>query len=137
MSFKWEDHPMKANYKLAIALLAGAGIGALATQGLRAQAKPVAYVIAEIDVTNPDAYAKDYAPLAQKALRDGGAKYLALAGKTTALDGPPPKSRVTLSSYENIGKAQAAFNSPAYREARKIGDKYAKFRIFAVEGAPQ
>ncbi len=46
---------MKANYKLAIALLAGAAIGALAMQGLHAQAKPTAYVIAEIDVMNPEA----------------------------------------------------------------------------------
>ncbi len=27
-----------------------------------------------------------------------------------------------------------AYNSPDYKEARKIGDKYATFRIYAVEG---
>jgi uncharacterized protein (DUF1330 family) len=128
---------MQANHKLIIALLAGVAVGALAMQGLHAQAKPTAYVIAEIDVTNPDAYAKEYTPLAQKAIRDGGAKYLALGGKTIAIDGAPPKSRIAVSAYENIDKAQAAFASPAYREARKIGDKYAKFRIFAVEGISQ
>jgi hypothetical protein len=31
--------------------------------------------------------------------------------------------------------AQAIYNSTAYREARKIGEKYARFRTFAVEGA--
>jgi uncharacterized protein (DUF1330 family) len=40
-------------------------------------------------------------------------------------------------SYENMDKAIAAYNSPAFKEARKIGDKYASsFRIIAVE-APQ
>lgn len=34
-------------------------------------------------------------------------------------------------------KAQAAYTSPDYIEARKIGDKYGKLRIFAVEGVPQ
>jgi uncharacterized protein (DUF1330 family) len=29
------------------------------------------------------------------------------------------------------------FNSPAYREARKIGDKYAKFRTYAIQGNPE
>jgi hypothetical protein len=58
---------MKSNYKLAIAMLAGFGLGAAAVQVLHAQAKPPAYVISEIDVVNKDAYAKEYLPLAQKA----------------------------------------------------------------------
>jgi uncharacterized protein (DUF1330 family) len=39
--------------------------------------------------------------------------------------------------FESMEKAQAAYTSPAYIEARKIGDKYGKLRIFAVEGIPQ
>jgi hypothetical protein len=31
-------------------------------------------------------------------------------------------------------QAKAAFNSSAYKEAKKAGDKYAKFRVYAVEG---
>ena len=46
---------MKSNYKLGIAMLAGAGLGAAAVQGLHAQATPLAYVISEIDVTDKDA----------------------------------------------------------------------------------
>ena len=43
---------MKPNYKVAVAMLAGVALGALAVQGLHAQAKPPVYYIAEIDVTN-------------------------------------------------------------------------------------
>jgi heme-degrading monooxygenase HmoA len=32
---------------------------------------------------------------------------------------------------------QAWRNSAAFKEARKIGDKYATFRSFAIEGLPQ
>jgi hypothetical protein len=32
---------------------------------------------------------------------------------------------------------QAWFNSPENKQLRAIGDKYAKFRIYAVEGLPQ
>ena len=67
---------MKTNHKLAIALLAGGAVGALVVQGLHAQAKPIAYVVAEIDVTNPEAFAKEYAPLAAKALSEGGSSPL-------------------------------------------------------------
>jgi uncharacterized protein (DUF1330 family) len=127
---------MKSNYKLAIAMLAGAALGAAAAQGLHAQTKPLAYVISENDVTNKEAYAKEFVPLAVAALKDSGQKQLAAGGQTVSLSGEPPKSRIVLSVFENIDKAKAAYTSPAYLEARKIGDKYAKLRIFAVEGVP-
>ena len=127
---------MRTSYAVAFGMLAGTVLGA-AVESLHAQGKPVAYVISEIDVTNPDAYAKEYVPLANKALADSGQKRLASGGKTIALTGQPPASRVVLSVFESMEKAQAAYTSPAYVEARKIGDQHGKLRIFAVEGIPQ
>ena len=128
---------VKSKYKLLIAMLGGVGLGAAAVQGLHAQVKPPAYVISEIDVTDKDAYAKQYVPLAVKALKESGQKQLAAGGKTAVISGEPPKSRIVLSVFENMEKAQAAYTSPEYLETRKIGDKYAKLRIFVVEGVPQ
>lgn len=128
---------MKANHTLAVAILAGMGLGAAIVEGLHAQARPPAYVVSEIEITNPDAYAKEYVPLAQKALRESGQKVLAAGGRTIALYGEAPKARIVLSTFETIEKAEAAYTSPAYVEARKIGDQYGKLRIFAVEGLPQ
>ena len=128
---------MRTSYAVAFGMLAGTVLGAAAVQSLHAQGKPVAYVISEIDVTNPDAYAKEYVPLANKALADSGQKRLASGGKTIALAGQPPASRIVLSVFESLEKAQAAYTSPAYVEARKIGDQHGKLRIFAVEGIPQ
>jgi uncharacterized protein (DUF1330 family) len=127
---------MKVNYKIALALLAGVAIGAAAAHGLNAQTKPIAYVVAEIDVTNQDAYAKEYVPLATKALGEGGSGYKRVAiGKPVSIEGAPPKSRVVINTFANMDAAIAAFNSPAYKEARNIGNKYATFRIIAVEAA--
>ena len=56
--------------------------------------------------------------------------------KTVSFKGEPPK-RIVLIAFESLEKAQAAFNSPAFVEAATIGEKYAKFRIFAVEGDVQ
>ena len=127
---------MQTRLKMGFALFAGFGLGAIAVEAIHAQATPSAYVISEIDVTNPEAYKTEYLPLAQKALRSSGQKMLAAGGKTVALSGDPPKPRVVVSIFENLSKAQAAYTSPDYVEARKIGDKYAKLRIFAVEGVP-
>jgi uncharacterized protein (DUF1330 family) len=107
---------------------------AVVVEELHAQAKPPAYVISEIDVTNADAYAKEYVPLANKALAESGQKRLVSGGKTISLAGDAPAARIVVSVFESMEKAQAAYTSPAYIEARKIGDKYGKLRIFAVEG---
>jgi uncharacterized protein (DUF1330 family) len=125
---------MKSNYKVAIALIAGAAIGGAAVQGLHAQAKPPAFTIAEIDVTDQEAFLKEFAPKAQKALGDNGSKALSRGGKTVALYGAPPKGRIVINRFDSLDQAFAAYNSLAYKDAKTIGDKYATFRIYAVEG---
>ena len=85
-------------------------------------------------MTNPEPYEKQYVPIAAKAVTDGGGKYLVRGGETAAMYGEPPKPRIAVMAFESMEKAQAAFNSSAYKEAKKVGDKYAKFRIYAVEG---
>jgi len=125
---------MKSNYKVAIALVAGTALGGAAVQGLHAQAKPPAYVVAEIDVTNQDGFLKEFSPKAQKALADSGNKAIVRGGKVVAIEGAPPKSRIVINSFANLDAAVAAYNSPAYKEARTIGNKYGTFRLYAVEG---
>jgi uncharacterized protein (DUF1330 family) len=128
---------MKTNSKVAIALVAGAALGGAAIQGLHAQAKAPGYVVVEIDVSNAEGYNKEFLPLGGKALADSGAKFLARGGKAVAIYGVPPKSRTVIVAFDSLEKAQAAYTSPAYMEARKIGDKYATFRICATEGLAQ
>jgi uncharacterized protein (DUF1330 family) len=127
---------MKTRYTVTLTLLAGIAIGAMAVQGLHAQATKPIYTVAEIDISNPDAYAKEFAPAAQAALKAGGSQLLA-AGPATSIEGEAPKSRVTVRVYKSMDEVKAAYGSPEYKEARKIGEKYSKFRIFAVEGVSQ
>ena len=128
---------MKTHYTVALSLLAGLAVGAAAIQVLHAQAKPAAYVVAEIDVINAAPYDKEYVPPAAKAITDGDGKYIVRGGETTSFYGDPPKSRIAIMLFESMDKAKAAFDSPAFKAAKAIGDKYAKFRVYAVEGLPQ
>jgi uncharacterized protein (DUF1330 family) len=128
---------MKARYTVALSVLGGLAIGAGAVQTIHAQAKPPAYVIAEVEVTNPTGYDKEYVPGAAKAIGDGGGKYVVRGGQVAPFFGEPPKGRVVVMVFDSLDKAQAAFNSPGYKAAKKEGDKYANFRVFAVEGLPQ
>jgi uncharacterized protein (DUF1330 family) len=134
---------MKLNCRIAIVLLAGVAMGGLAVEGLHAQAKAPVYYISEIDVRDPDAYAKEYAPKAQAIIKAGG-RFVAvggvagnLAGKLTAFEGDAPK-RVTVQVWDSVEKIKAWRASPEFSEIRKVGEKYATFsRAFAVDGAPQ
>ena len=128
---------MKIQYSVPVAILAGIGIGAVAVHTLHAQAKPPVYRIAEIEISNVEAYTKEFAPKAQAALKGAGGRFLAAGQNVTALEGDPPKTRVTIQVWDSLEKMQAAFNSAEYKEARKIGEKYAKFRAYAVDGLPQ
>jgi uncharacterized protein (DUF1330 family) len=125
---------MKVSSTLALTLPAAFGLGALTVQVLHAQSKPPAYEILEANVTNQDAYIKEFAPLAAKAIEAGGGKFLVRGGKTVAIEGAPPAGRIVVSAFDNIDQAKATFASTAYLDARKIGDKYATFRSYIVEG---
>jgi uncharacterized protein (DUF1330 family) len=127
---------MKMRFALAIAALAGAAAGALAVQGLHAQASPPAYVVTEIQVTDPGAYQTEYAPKVASMNQDAGVKYLARGGKTVTLDGEPPKGRVVVLVFENMDKAQEWHNSAAHRALVPMRDKYSTTRSFIVEGVP-
>jgi len=132
---------MKTYYTVTSAMLAGAAIGAAAVNGLHAQAKAPLYVVSELDVTNPEAYGKEYAPKAQALIKAAGGRLVAIGGaasgaKVIAFDGDAPK-RAVVQVWDSMEKIQAWRANPEYIELRKIGDKYAKFRSFAVEGVPQ
>ena len=127
---------MKTCYTVALSMLTGIGIGAVAVQGLHAQAKPPVYYIAEIDPTNLDAYMKDYAPLAQNTIRDAGGRIVA-AGQAKSIEGDPPKARVVVQVWDSAEKIQAWRSSAEYKKVREIGDKLAKFRAFTLDGVAQ
>lgn len=105
------EFPMRTWYVVALAVVVGFGLGAVVVQGLHAQVKPSVYYIGEIDVTNPDAYVKEYAPRAQATVKAAGGRILALGGKVTAIEGQPPKSRVTVQVWNSMENMQAWRNS--------------------------
>jgi uncharacterized protein (DUF1330 family) len=128
---------MNTQYAMVLTLLAGVAMGAGAVQGLHAQAKPPTYVVTETDITDMNSYAKDYVPLVQTSIRAAGGAIVAAGQNITVFEGAPPKSRVAISRFDSLEQVKAWRNSTQYKEARKIGDKYATYRSFAIEGVAQ
>ena len=128
---------MKTRSTLALTLLAGVAIGAVAVQGLHAQSAPSAYTVTEVDIANLDAYQKEYVPLVRASITATGGRLIASGQNIVSLDGEPPKTRITITQFDSLEKVRAWRASTQYREARKIGDNYAKFRSVAFEALPQ
>jgi len=131
---------MRTHYTLTLAMLTGCGLGAAAVEGLHAQAKPPIYYVVEIDSTNPDAYAKEFAPQAQAIIKAAGGRFLAIGGagatgakEVIAIEGEPPKRAVVM-VWDTMEQIRAWWANPEYLALRKDVDKYTKFRSFAVEG---
>jgi len=100
---------MRTQYAIALAVIAGFGLGAASIHTLHAQAKPPVFVVAEINVSNPEAYAKEYVPKAQALIKKHGGKFLAASNNVVAFEGAPAK-RIATVKWEH-GVASTAMDA--------------------------
>jgi uncharacterized protein (DUF1330 family) len=97
-----------------------------------------AYVVALVDVTDPDQYqeyAKRAGAAAQKYADKHGVEYLARGGRTVSLEGPAPRGRVVVARFNSVEDAEAFYSSPEYLEAKTFRENAATFQLFIVDGA--
>lgn len=124
---------MKASYKLALTLVAGAALGGAIIEGIHAQAKPPTYVVVAIrKITDADAY-KEVMAKAPAAVQASGATFVIRTDKITSLDGTPP-ARFVLLKFDSVEQAQAWHNSAAQKEVDAIRVKASDSLSFIVEG---
>jgi uncharacterized protein (DUF1330 family) len=125
---------MKANRKLAIALIAGVAVGGAIMQGLHAQAKPPVHVVVDIyDITDADGF-KAIPPLAgPETLTPFGGRYVIRTDKITALDGNPPKRFVVI-AFDSVEKAQAWKASESSQKVDVLRGRTTVSSQFLVDG---
>ena len=131
---------MTSYSSLTLAVLTGCAIGAAAFEGLRAQSKPPIYYVVEVDTTDADAYANEFAPKAQAIIEAAGGRFVAIGGSgatrakaLTPIEGDPPK-RAIIMVWNNMEQIRAWWSNPGYIALRKTVDKYSTFRSFTIEG---
>ena len=98
-----------------------------------AQPPKRAYLLVQVDVTNPQQY-QEYAKFSPGIIAKYGGRYLARAGRTVTLEGPPAKSRVVVLEFPSVERAQAFYNSPEYVAARKLREGAGTAQFIVVEG---
>jgi uncharacterized protein (DUF1330 family) len=94
---------------------------------------PKGYVIARVDVTNPEAYAR-YVAQATKAIAAHGGKALARGGRHEALEGKA-RARNVVIEFHSYEAARAYFYSAEYQAARSLRQGAAEIEMVLVEGA--
>jgi uncharacterized protein (DUF1330 family) len=92
-----------------------------------------AYVIVDIEVTDPEGY-MEYAKLAPPTLSLYGGKYIARGGKNETLEGDWQAKRLVILEFADVEQAKKWLNSEEYAPARALRHKYAKTNMVVVEG---
>jgi uncharacterized protein (DUF1330 family) len=92
-----------------------------------------AYVITEIEVTDPAGY-EEYRSQVGKSLEKYGAKFLVRGGAIEVLEGDWQPKRMVMCVFESMDKAREWYHSDEYREMKKIREQTARMNMVAVEG---
>jgi len=92
-----------------------------------------AYVIVEVDVTDPEQYAR-YREAVPASLETHGGRFLARGGETATLEGEWQPKRIVVLEFSDVEAAKRWYDSPEYREARAIREGAATMRMIAVAG---
>lgn len=92
-----------------------------------------AYIIADVDVTDPLQY-EEYKRWSSAAIQAHGAEVLVRGGAVTVLEGDWQPSRVVVLRFPTVAAARAFHDSPEYRRAREARAGAAVMRMITVEG---
>ena len=92
-----------------------------------------AYVIAEIEVTDPAAY-EEYRKQVLAVVTKYGGKFVVRGGKIYPREGGWKPSRIVLLEFPSLAQAQKWYDSPEYAPLIKLRQKASNGRLILVEG---
>jgi uncharacterized protein (DUF1330 family) len=92
-----------------------------------------AYVIVDIDVTDPERY-EQYKAATPATLAAAGGRFLVRGGEITILEGDWQPSRLVVLEFESLAAAERWYESDAYQAAKKLREGGARMRMVAVQG---
>jgi uncharacterized protein (DUF1330 family) len=103
------------------------------------QERPAFVIVERTATTGPESVQEEYAKLARDILPKYGARYLARSQHNTLLEGEGAAAPCCMAILEFPSQEAVKrwYDSPENREATKIRQSSAKFRLIAVEGLPR
>jgi uncharacterized protein (DUF1330 family) len=99
-------------------------------------AVPAAYLIVEMNISDPERY-KQYMAAAPAAVKAAGGEYLVRGGRHETLEGDWQPHRVAVLRVPSYERAKAFYDSETYRQVRsKRAGATEYFNMVLVEGVP-
>ncbi len=95
-----------------------------------------AYVIAEVEIHDPETYARYRARTPELVARHGG-RFLVRGGAAELLEGEEEPKRVVVIAFDDMEAARRFYHSPEYREIAVLRQKAARTRMILVEGVAE
>ena len=92
-----------------------------------------AYVIAQIEITNPKQYA-EYAKQVPATIARHGGRYLARGGKSEMLEGRQTGKRIAIVEFESYERAKDWYESDEYRGPKALRQGASISSLILVEG---
>ena len=93
-----------------------------------------AYLIADIDITNPEGYAA-YRPMAAESVTRHGGRFVARGGTIVPLEGGWDPKRVVIIEFPSLDAAKTFYHSDDYQAALKVRLENSTGRVIIVDGA--
>lgn len=94
---------------------------------------PSAYIIADVNVTNPEQY-EEYKKWSSAAMQAHSAEVCVRGGKIEVLEGDWAPTRLVIMKFPSVEAAKAFNASPEYGKARTARQGAAIMRMIVVEG---
>jgi uncharacterized protein (DUF1330 family) len=92
-----------------------------------------AYIVAFIEVTDPERYAQ-YMKRTPAAIAAHGGRFIVRGGEKITLEGPAENRRIVVLEFPSFEQAKTFFNSPEYQHAKSFRDGAAKASFILVDG---
>jgi len=92
-----------------------------------------AYIIAHVNVEDPDAY-REYMRHTPRVIQKFGGRFIARGGEMVTLEGPTEVLRVVLIEFPSMEQAKAFYNSADYAQTKRLREGGGSAKFVAIDG---
>ncbi len=93
-----------------------------------------AYVIADVDVTDPELFA-EYRKLVSPIVEMYGGRYIVRGGESEVIEGDGTPHRTVVIEFDSLARAKQWYHSPEYAPAKEMRFRSANTSLIVVDGA--
>jgi uncharacterized protein (DUF1330 family) len=94
-----------------------------------------AYIIGEIEITDPAAY-DSYRAQTPGVIAQYGGRFIVRGGEAQMLEGDRPPGRLVVIEFPDMAAARRFYASPEYQAIIRLRQHASKGRLILVEGHP-